>query len=44
MLDCFQILTMIYQILIVLANLLWGYSGQALKLLRQVALTEETDF
>jgi hypothetical protein len=42
MLNCFQILTMICQILMELANLLGCHSSQTLKLLRQMALTRET--
>jgi hypothetical protein len=42
MLDFFQILTMIYQILTMLANLLWGHSSESLELLRQMTLTGET--
>jgi hypothetical protein len=40
MLDCFQILTIICQILMMLANLLWGHSSEALKLLGQMVLTK----
>ncbi len=43
MLDFFQILTMIYQILTMLANLLWGPSSEALKLLVEMALAGEAD-
>lgn len=43
MLHFFQILTMLYQILMESANRSWGHSSQALKLLRQMALTGEAD-
>ena len=39
----FQILTTIYQILTGLVNLLWGHSSDALKLLSEMAWTEEAD-
>jgi hypothetical protein len=42
MLDFFQILTTIYRILMMLANLLRGHSSEALELLRQMALTGES--
>jgi hypothetical protein len=42
MLDFFQILTMIYQILTMLANLLWSHSGESLELLRQMVLNKES--
>jgi hypothetical protein len=38
-----RILTMSYQIFMVLANLLRGHSGESFKLLRQMALTREAD-
>lgn len=34
MLNFFQILTTLYQILLVLANLSWGHASNALELLR----------
>lgn len=43
MLDFFQILTALYQILMNLANLPWSHSSDSLKLLGQMALTRETD-
>jgi hypothetical protein len=42
-LNFLQILTTLYQILMVLANLLWGHSSEALKLLPQMALTGKPD-
>jgi hypothetical protein len=42
MLDFFQILTMIYQILTMLASLLWIHSSETLKLLPQMVLTKES--
>jgi hypothetical protein len=43
MLDFLQILTMSYQILMELANLLWCHSSNPLELLRQMALTREAN-
>jgi hypothetical protein len=43
MLDFFQILTMICQIPMVLAHLLWGHASEALKLLGQMTLAGEAD-
>lgn len=43
MLSFFQILTVIYLILMVSANLFGSHSGVALKLLRQMALAREAD-
>jgi hypothetical protein len=43
MLEFLQILTIICQILIVLANLFGCYSGETLELLRQMTLAREAD-
>jgi hypothetical protein len=43
MLDFFQILATIYQILMVLTKLIGCHSSESLKLLLQTALTGETD-
>jgi hypothetical protein len=42
MLDFYQILTMIYQILMMLASLLLSHSSDSLELLRQMVLTKES--
>jgi hypothetical protein len=43
MLNCFQILMMICQILMALAHLFGSQASEALKLLRQMALAGEAD-